>query len=208
MQVQENNRSEESAAPQESNSISGQTAVGKQYASPPEMTIDAAKSYKAVVHTNKGDFTMELFAQSAPVTVNNFVFLSKERYYDDVVFHRIIESFMVQTGDPTGTGMGGPGYKFKDELNSPHKYEPGIVAMANAGPDTNGSQFFICTGKDSEYLNRMPNYTIFGKVTEGMDTVMKIASTPVAAHNKIDERSVPTERVVIASIDIIEREAE
>ncbi|MFE5320053.1 peptidylprolyl isomerase [Paenibacillus sp. NPDC056579] len=183
-------------------------AKSKTYAKPPEMTINAAASYQAVLHTNKGDFTMELFPQSAPVTVNNFVFLAREGFYDDVVFHRIIQSFMVQTGDPTGTGSGGPGYRFKDELNSPYKYEPGIVAMANSGPNTNGSQFFICTGEDSSYLNQMPNYTIFGKVTDGMDTVLNIAGTPVTSSKFAGEKSSPTEEVVILSIDIMEGKPE
>ncbi|WP_420852238.1 signal peptidase I [Paenibacillus hamazuiensis] len=179
-------------------------ASGKTYKSPPEMAIDTAKKYQAKVHTNKGDFTIELFAETAPKTVNNFVFLSRERFYDDVIFHRIIKSFIIQGGDPTGTGRGGPGYKFEDELQTSYSYEPGIVAMANAGPNTNGSQFFICTGEDCRGLNQIPNYTIFGKVTEGMDTVLAIADVPVVKQYGGSETSKPTEPVFIQSIDIVE----
>ncbi len=178
-------------------------AEQKSWTSPPAMKIDTKKSYQAVINTSKGSFTIDLFAKDAPKTVNNFVFLSKEGYYDDVTFHRIIESFMVQTGDPTGTGAGSPGYSFEDEKTS-YKYEPGIVAMANAGPDTNGSQFFICTGQDSDFLNQQPNYTIFGKVTEGMENVKNIAATPVEADAR-GEVSKPTETVKIESIEIKEK---
>ncbi|MDF2962401.1 MAG: peptidylprolyl isomerase, partial [Paenibacillus sp.] len=119
-----------------------QPAAKKSWSTPPEMKIDVNKTYQATVATSKGTFKIDLFAKDAPKTVNNFVFLAKEGFYKDIIFHRVISTFMVQTGDPTGTGRGGPGYKFEDELKSPHKYEPGIVAMANAGPNTNGSQFF------------------------------------------------------------------
>ncbi|MFH5183070.1 peptidylprolyl isomerase [Paenibacillus sp. TAB 01] len=176
----------------------------KQYANPPEMTIDVNKSYQARFKTNKGDFTVELYAKAAPKTVNNFVFLAREGFYDDIVFHRIIKTFMVQTGDPTGTGTGGPGYQFEDELSSQYTYEPGIVAMANAGPDTNGSQFFICTGEDSKSLDQFPNYTIFGRVTDGMDTVLKIADTRVERSKITGEESQPAEKVIIESIIISE----
>ncbi|WP_081823888.1 peptidylprolyl isomerase [Paenibacillus sp. UNC451MF] len=196
---------EEKAVPNET--VVDEQKKHKSYAQAPEMSIDVNKTYEATLHTNKGDFTIELFPKTAPLTVNNFVFLARDGFYEDVEFHRIIESFMIQTGDPTGTGMGGPGYKFADELKSPYKYEPGIVAMANAGPNTNGSQFFICTGKDSENLNQYPNYTIFGKITDGMDTVLKIAGTPVA-ESKYGEKSHPIESVKIQKIDIIEHNAE
>ncbi|MCJ8011782.1 peptidylprolyl isomerase [Paenibacillus sp. KQZ6P-2] len=176
----------------------------KSWTSPPAMQIDTSKNYEAEVKTSKGSFTIQLFAKDAPKTVNNFVFLSKEGFYDNVTFHRIIESFMIQTGDPTGTGAGGPGYSFEDEKTS-YKYEPGIVAMANAGPNTNGSQFFICTGADSEGLNSQPNYTIFGKVTDGMDVVKKIAATPVEPNPDTGEPSKPTEKVTIDSIKINEK---
>lgn len=181
------------------------TPKGKTWSQPPEMKIDANKKYKAIVTTSKGKFTIELFAKDAPKTVNNFVFLSKEGFYDNVVFHRIIKPFMVQTGDPKGNGTGGPGYKFEDELKSPYQYEPGIVAMANSGPNTNGSQFFICTGEQSKGLNKIPNYSIFGKVVEGMEIVQAIADTPVQAGNPGDSTpSMPTEKVTIQSVEIVE----
>lgn len=175
----------------------------KSWDNPPAMEIDVNKSYEAEVTTSKGTFTIELFAKDAPKTVNNFVFLSKQGFYDDVIFHRIIESFMIQTGDPQGTGMGGPGYQFEDEKTS-YKYEPGIVAMANAGANTNGSQFFICTGDDSASLNSQPNYTIFGKVTNGMDVVKQIAATPVEV-GMSGEMSTPSEKVQITGVKINEK---
>lgn len=165
---------------------------------PPEMEIESAKSYEAKIETSKGDFTIELFAKDAPVTVNNFVFLARHRYFEGIVFHRIAPDFVIQTGDPTGTGFGGPGYSFEDELDTPHKYEPGIVAMANSGPDTNGSQFFVCTGERSLSLNSIPNYSIFGKIKEGMDTVLAIGSTPVSGE-------VPLETVTIEKVTITEK---
>ncbi|WP_334074484.1 MULTISPECIES: peptidylprolyl isomerase [Paenibacillus] len=169
---------------------------------PPEMEIDTKKSYEAEFTTSKGNFKIELFAKDAPKTVNNFVFLARQGFYNDVIFHRIIQSFMIQTGDPEGTGAGGPGYQFEDEKTN-YAYEPGIVAMANAGPNTNGSQFFICTGDDSRTLK--PDYTIFGKVTEGMDVVNKIAATPVEANPYTGEPSSPTETVTITEIKIVEK---
>jgi cyclophilin family peptidyl-prolyl cis-trans isomerase len=175
-----------------------QPAAKKSWTTPPAMAIDAKKSYQATVTTNKGAIKIDLFAKDAPKTVNNFVFLAKEGFYNDIVFHRIIEPFMVQTGDPLGTGVGGPGYKFEDELKSPYKYEPGIVAMANAGPNTNGSQFFICSGDQCKNLDQTPNYSIFGKVVEGMDVVKKIAATPVKG-------SSPIEKIIIQSVAITEK---
>jgi cyclophilin family peptidyl-prolyl cis-trans isomerase len=178
----------------------------KTYSSPPKMQIDIKKTYVATVNTSLGSFKIELFAQESPVTVNNFVFLSKEGYYNGIVFHRIIKDFMIQTGDPKGTGMGGPGYRFNDELPVKHSYGPGIVAMANGGPNTNGSQFFVCTGKDSANLNQIPNYTQFGQVIEGMDTVMKIASVPVVVNpSNPRETSKPTDPPVIKNISISEQ---
>ncbi len=165
---------------------------------PPEMEIDTNKTYEAKIETTKGDFTIELFAEDAPVTVNNFVFLARHRYFEGIVFHRIVPEFVIQTGDPTGTGYGGPGYAFEDELNSPHKYEPGIVAMANSGPNTNGSQFFVCTGEASITLNDKPDYTIFGKIKDGMDTVLAIGNTPVNG-------DVPLEHVKIEKVTITEK---
>ncbi|NEW06439.1 peptidylprolyl isomerase [Paenibacillus sp. SYP-B3998] len=180
----------------------------KQWTKAPDMTIDPKKSYQAEVTTSKGTFTIDLFADEAPKTVNNFVFLSKEGFYNNVTFHRIIKTFMIQTGDPQGTGMGGPGYKFEDELKTSHKYEPGIVAMANSGKNTNGSQFFICSGADCANLNKMPNYSIFGKVTdEGMATIAKIADTPVQLNPNGGDSSpsMPKEKVTINSITIKEK---
>lgn len=170
------------------------------YSSPPVMGIDVNKKYEAVVTTSLGEFTIELYAKDAPLTVNNFVFLAREQYFEGITFHRIVPNFIIQTGDPTGTGRGGPGYRFKDELDTPHRYETGIVAMANAGPDTNGSQFFICSGDDSENLNGYPNYTIFGKVIDGMDTIFAIDKVPVAG----PRGDTPQEMVTIQSITIIE----
>lgn len=175
----------------------------KQYETAPEMKIDPSKQYVAVIHTNKGDIKVNLFAEQAPKTVNNFVFLAKDAYYDKVKFHRVIESFMIQTGDPLGNGMGGPGYTFEDELPPAKEYKPGIVAMANAGPNTNGSQFFICSGSDSAFLNQSPNYTVFGEVIEGMETVAAIASVPVGPSFG-GEVSSPKEAVFMENIEIIE----
>ncbi|MBN6188541.1 peptidylprolyl isomerase [Aneurinibacillus sp. BA2021] len=176
----------------------------KQWDQPPAMQIDPNKTYIAHVETNKGTFSIELFAKDAPKTVNNFVFLAKEKFYDNVIFHRIIRDFMIQTGDPLGNGTGGPGYRFEDELPSKHKYEEGIVAMANSGANTNGSQFFIGNGKGVEGLNSQPNYTIFGKITEGMDTVKAISNTPVA-QNPSGEFSSPIEKVFIKTVTIEEK---
>jgi len=164
----------------------------------PEMQINTEKSYKAVIKTTEGDMEVELFAQDNPITVNNFVFLARKKFYENVKFHRIIKNFMIQGGDPTGTGAGGPGYKFDDELIT-KDYEKGILAMANAGSNTNGSQFFIMT---QDYPLR-PNYVIFGKVIEGFDALDKIADTPVE-DNGIGEISKPTKDVLIKSIEIIE----
>ncbi|RCW50985.1 peptidylprolyl isomerase [Paenibacillus prosopidis] len=164
----------------------------------PEMTIDLNKSYIAKFQTTKGDFTVKLFANEAPVTVNNFVFLARAGFYEGLSFHRIIESFMIQTGDPKGNGTGTPGYSIPDELSKELKYEEGIVAMANASePNSGGSQFFICTGPDAANLNREPNYSIFGKVESGMDVVQAISKTPI-------KNNVPTEKIVINSIVIAE----
>ncbi|WP_174818602.1 peptidylprolyl isomerase [Paenibacillus kobensis] len=176
--------------------------VGKGYTKAPEMTIDTAKTYKAKVTTTAGSFTIELFAKDAPKTVNNFVTLSQDGYYNDIIFHRILDNFVIQSGDPLGTGQGGPGYSFEDELDNGHKYEDGIVAMANAGPNTNGSQFFICTGTDSENLNQYPNYSIFGKVTEGLDVVHAISKSKVKVNEMTGETSTPVTPVKIKSVVI------
>lgn len=171
----------------------------------PAMAIDPSRNYSALVQTSKGSFEIELFAKEAPETVNNFVFLAKNRYYEGLSFHRIIETFMIQTGDPHGDGTGGPGYTIPDELNSDRKYEPGIVAMAKSlEPDSGGSQFFICTGVDSASLNMKPDYPIFGKVTNGMKVVEAIAKTPVEHQPVTGEYSKPTEVVTIEKISIRE----
>ena len=146
--------------------------MAQQYSAPPAMTIDESKAYTATVKTNHGDIVIELFASKAPVTVNNFVFLSKEKYYDGVVFHRVLQNFMIQGGDPTGTGRGGPGYNFQDEFDPNLGFDnKGILAMANAGPGTNGSQFFITLGPTPHLDGR---HTVFGKIIRGMEIVKAI----------------------------------
>lgn len=141
----------------------------KQWSSPPSMQIDPKKSYNATIETTRGTIELELYPQHAPKTVNNFVFLAREGYYDGVSFHRVISNFMIQGGDPTGTGRGGPGYRFEDEVrNNPLKHETGVISMANAGPNTNGSQFFI-THSPQPHLDG--KHTVFGKVTQGQDIV-------------------------------------
>jgi len=141
----------------------------KQYNSQPAMVIDASKTYLVTMETSKGSIEIELYPEHAPVTVNNFVFLTQEGYYDGIKFHRVIANFMVQGGDPTGTGRGGPGYKFADETyGNPLKHDKGVLSMANSGPNTNGSQFFI-THAPQPHLNG--KHTVFGKVTQGKDVV-------------------------------------
>ena len=141
----------------------------KKWDTSPEMTIDPAKVITVKLETSRGDIELELYPEHAPKTVNNFVFLINESFYDGVVFHRVIDNFMVQGGDPTGTGMGGPGYKFEDELvGNPLKHETKVISMANSGPNTNGSQFFI-THLPQPHLDG--KHTVFGKVTQGVDVV-------------------------------------
>lgn len=173
----------------------------KMYSKAPEMQIDRNKGYLAIINTSKGEITIELNANEVPNTVNNFVVLSRDNFYNDTVFHRIIKDFMIQGGDPQGTGAGGPGYRFDDEAFT-EDYAPGTVAMANSGENSNGSQFFIMTG---DYSNgKLPkNYTIFGKVVSGMDVVSKIAETNTI-DNGSGEISKPTEDVKILSIRIDE----
>ncbi len=146
--------------------------MAKQWSTPPAMQIDPKKQYKAHMETDKGTMVIELFADKTPMTVNNFVFLSREGFYDGVIFHRVIGNFMAQGGDPTGTGRGGPGYKFGDEFDASLKHDKrGILSMANAGPATNGSQFFITHGP-TPHLNG--KHTVFGAVVEGLDVLMSI----------------------------------
>jgi peptidyl-prolyl cis-trans isomerase B (cyclophilin B) len=147
----------------------GRNKYMKQWKEPPAMTIDPKKVYKIMMETSRGSLEIELYPEHAPKTVNNFVFLSNEGFYDDVSFHRVISDFVIQGGDPTGTGSGGPGYQFEDETkNNPLKHERGVLSMANAGPNTNGSQFFI-THSPQPHLNG--KHTVFGKVVKGMDVV-------------------------------------
>ena len=163
-----------------------------QFDSPPEMVIDTARSYSAEMVTSMGSMTIHLDPVRAPKTVNNFVFLARQGYFDGVIFHRVIDGFVVQGGDPTGTGRGGPGYRFEDELPQPGRYELGSLVMANAGPDTNGSQFFIVTG--SSGVGLPPQYSLFGKVVNGFgvaDAMQKVATGP-------GDR--PLEDVVIESV--------
>jgi cyclophilin family peptidyl-prolyl cis-trans isomerase len=146
--------------------------MAKQWSAPPALQIDPKKQYKARMKTDKGTLVIELFADKTPQTVNNFVFLAREEYYDNVIFHRVIDNFMVQGGDPTGTGRGGPGYKFGDEFHPSLKHDKqGVLSMANAGPGTNGSQFFITHGP-TPHLNG--KHTVFGQVVEGLDVLMSI----------------------------------
>ena len=146
--------------------------MAKTYSSAPEMTIDEDASYQATISTPKGDIVLDLEAGHAPKTVNNFVTLAKDGFYDGLTFHRVIPNFMIQGGDPQGTGTGGPGYKFEDETQgNPLTHETGVISMANAGPNTNGSQFFI-THSPQPHLNG--RHTVFGKVTQGQDVVDQI----------------------------------
>jgi cyclophilin family peptidyl-prolyl cis-trans isomerase len=165
--------------------------MAKSYPRAPEMTIDPAASYTATIETSAGTMTAELFAADAPMTVNNFVFLARDGFYDGVIFHRVIDGFMIQGGDPTGTGRGGPGYRFDDEPVR-HPYTRGTLAMANAGPNTNGSQFFVM---HADY-RLPPNYTIFGKLTAGEEVVDAIATAPRGS----DDR--PRNPVAIHSVTI------
>ena len=154
--------------------------MAKKYSAAPDITIDLARTYGATLHTSLGDITVEFLAAEAPQTVNNFLFLAGEGFYDGVIFHRVIPGFMIQGGDPTGTGSGGPGYKFRDELEGPGKYARGTMAMANAGPNTNGSQFFIMH-KDYGLPH---SYSIFGRVTKGMEVVDTIATLPTGSQDR------------------------
>ena len=168
----------------------------QQYSAPPAMTLDDSKSYSATFKTNHGDIEIELFRSQAPVTVNNFVFLARDGFYNDVIFHRVIPGFMIQGGDPDGTGTGGPGYKFQDEFDTSLAFDSkGILAMANAGPGTNGSQFFITVAPTPHLTGA---HTIFGKVTSGQDIADAISNVAQGSANR------PTGPVVIERIEIQE----
>jgi cyclophilin family peptidyl-prolyl cis-trans isomerase len=180
--------------------VEGDEGMAQQYSEPPRMRIDASKSYTGTLETNKGVVEVELFPEDAPQTVNNFVCLAEDGYFDDTPFHRIVKGFVIQGGDPTGTGSGGPGYQFADEPIA-RDYERGTLAMANAGPNTNGSQFFIVL---DDLRGKLPkNYTIFGQVTEGMDVVDAIANTPTRT-GRSGENSTPTEPITLEKVTISE----
>ncbi len=178
--------------------------MSKSYPAPHPLQLTPGASYEAVLHTSKGDLTVELLATEAPNTVNNFVALARDHFYDNITFHRVVSGFMVQTGDPTGTGAGSPGYRFADELPPVRPYDVGVVAMANAGPNTNGSQFFICSGPSAKGLNQHPNYSVFGVVSSGQDTVQAIDQVAVRP-GPSGERSRPVEDVILKGVEIREK---
>jgi cyclophilin family peptidyl-prolyl cis-trans isomerase len=178
--------------------------AAKKWSKAPDLHISPEKTYIATLKTSLGDIKIELFSKDTPNTVNNFVFLARQNFYDGTVFHRIIKDFMIQGGDPLGTGEGDAGYSFADELPTKHSYEPGIMAMANAGPNTQGSQFFICNGEKAKKLDTRPNYTQFGKVIEGMDVVLSISAVEVGP-NAGGEMSAPKVPPVLTSVVIEEK---
>ena len=168
--------------------------TAQRYAKPPAMKLDLTKSYRARLRTDQGDIVVQLHSDKAPATVNNFVFLAREGFYDGVTFHRVIANFMVQGGDPTGTGTGGPGYTFQDEFHPSLRHDgPGVLSMANAGPGTNGSQFFL-THVATPWLDN--KHTVFGNITEGLDVLMTIPPRDPS------QRDAPA--VHIRSIEILE----
>jgi cyclophilin family peptidyl-prolyl cis-trans isomerase len=173
----------------------GSSEKRQKFDAAPPMIIDTDKTYTATMVTSKGTLEIVLDALGAPNTVNSFVFLARWHYYDGIVFHRIIPGFVLQGGDPTGSGAGGPGYKFKDELPKPGRYELGSLAMANAGPHTNGSQFFVISGPDG--IRLPPLYALFGKVVKGLDVVETINGIGTPSGK-------PREDVVIESVTITE----
>jgi peptidyl-prolyl cis-trans isomerase B (cyclophilin B) len=159
--------------------------MAKSYPAPPKMSIDTSKNYTATFDTSRGQIVCDLFVKDAPNTVNNFVFLAREKFYDGTKFHRVIADFMVQGGDPQGTGTGGPGYKFGDEVKSnPHKHQRGSLSMANAGPNTNGSQFFI-THVKTDWLDG--KHTVFGQVRSGQEVVDKVKQGDILKSVTISE---------------------
>jgi peptidyl-prolyl cis-trans isomerase B (cyclophilin B) len=179
----------------------GSSPARQSFEAAPPMCIDPAAGYSALVETNHGDFTIELDPSAAPIAVNNFVVLARSHYFDGTPCHRIIPNFVVQCGDPTGTGTGDPGYSFEDELPEAGAYQIGSIAMANSGPDTNGSQFFVITGEDGASLP--PNYTLFGQVTDGLDTTvpaLDALGNPDPAANGVP----PVEDVTIERVTITE----
>ena len=176
--------------------LDGSAPKKQQFDDVPEMGIDRDKRYTATMETSLGTIVIALDPLKAPKTVNNFVFLALHHYYDGVIFHRVIDGFMCQGGDPTGTGRGGPGYKFEDELPKQGQYQLGSVAMANAGPNTNGSQFFIVSGQSGVGLP--PQYSLFGQVVKGMEVIDEMQRVPT------DRNDRPRDDVVINSVTITE----
>ena len=172
----------------------GSAPKQQKFTSPPEMGIDLTKRYTATMETSMGTIVISLDPINAPKTTNNFVFLALNHYYDGIIFHRIIKGFVCQGGDPQGSGMGGPGYRFEDELPKPGKYAIGSLAMANAGPNTNGSQFFIISGQSGCTLP--PLYSLFGQVVKGLDVVEAMQNV------ETDGRDRPRTDVVINSVTI------
>ncbi|MEL6890946.1 MAG: peptidylprolyl isomerase [Actinomycetota bacterium] len=172
----------------------GSAPKQQDFSEPPEMGIDTSKRYSATLDTTLGEIVIALDAIKAPKTVNNFVFLALNHYYDGVIFHRIINGFMCQGGDPTGTGRGGPGYRFEDELPKPREYQIGSVAMANAGPNTNGSQFFLVSGQSGVGLP--PQYSLFGQIVKGLDVLDTMQNV------QTDRSDRPHDDVVINSVVI------
>jgi cyclophilin family peptidyl-prolyl cis-trans isomerase len=175
----------------------GSSPKTQHFDGPPPVCIDPEHRYSAEMVTSKGTMTISLDPLAAPKTVNNFVFLARYHYFDGIVFHRVIPGFVLQGGDPTGTGTGGPGYRFEDELPKPGRYELGSLAMANAGPNTNGSQFFVISGPSGARLP--PQYSLFGKVVKGMDVVSAIDAIGTSSGK-------PKERVLIESVTVTESE--
>lgn len=174
----------------------GSAPKRQQFSEPPEMGIDPNKRYTATMSTSMGELVIALDPIKAPKTTNNFVFLALNHYYDGIIFHRIINGFVCQGGDPTGTGRGGPGYRFEDELPKPGQYEIGSVAMANAGPNTNGSQFFLISGPSGVGLP--PQYSLFGKIVKGLDVLDEMQRVPTGPGDR------PLDDVVIHSVTITE----
>jgi peptidylprolyl isomerase len=176
--------------------VDGSSPKTQTFSGPPPMCIDPAKNYTATMETSMGTLTIELDPRAAPKTVNSFVFLARYHYYDDIIFHRIIKGFVCQGGDPTGTGRGGPGYKFEDELPKPGQYELGSVAMANAGPNTNGSQFFLISGRSGMQLP--PAYALFGKIVKGLDVLDAMEKVATGPGDR------PITDLVIRSVTVVE----
>ena len=174
--------------------LDGSAPKKQKFDAAPEMGIDPSKRYTATMETSMGTLVIALDPIAAPITVNNFVFLAAQHYYDGIIFHRIIQGFVCQGGDPDGNGRGGPGYRFVDELPKAGKYQIGSLAMANAGPNTNGSQFFLISGPSGVQLP--PAYSLFGQVVKGLDIVEMMQNVPTGPGDR------PKDDVVIRSVTI------